>query len=215
MSIEEEVELLLSAYTEDEVIVDRTSDGSTSVHYHYEGDEITFILPDTYPETCISSISISCRDLGKATALRLKLELLDRSKRSTGEPSLFNIISDYVNIRSNIIEQLQHESAAPTAGDVNYGTDNIFKINASSPAVEIKSTISRCLIHFHHIMADGKKAFIKEEAEVLDLGGVWCSGFPGCIVVEGRKENVDIYVKGLKGLRWQVRVSPSFSLLKA
>ena len=223
MNFEEECELLLSAYTPEEVrIVNASASASTSsslsvVHYRVYRDEVSFFIPVGYPtDANITSISISCQDLSKVEAESLRLELLRKCQKPIGEPSLFDTISDYVNTKAAIVELHRKKSSSSSSSSSSNsgisdgsssGGDVIF--NIEQPLDHCKSrtddaSFSRCLIHFHHIMAEGKKSFIKDEAEDLELSGIWCSGFPGCIVVEGLKENIDLYVKGLKGLRWQV-----------
>lgn len=65
------------------------------------------------------------------------------------------------------------------------------------------SPLMRVLIYFHHIMSSKKKAIIKSKAIEFNLGGVYCTGFPGVIVCEGNQTDVLDYVSCLQNLRWQ------------
>ena len=142
MNIDEEVELLLSAYTPEEIVVERSNDEDTSsfittVHHHYMGDKVTFRVPASYPEATISSISVLCRDLSKTVAELLKVELLEQCKRSLGEPSLFNIISSYVNTRADVIDQYYHQTGTimDPSGCGDCCKDTVFSIDPLSKSV--------------------------------------------------------------------------------
>ena len=159
-----------------------------------EESEITILVPEGYPQTRISSISISCRILSNQEAETVKKVLLKAAERSDGE-EVSSTLFDLIALASSLLTNHQLE-------------DSVYTIASSTVSDEIMeensvSFVDRCLIHFHHIMSGKKKNFIENEAEALELGGVWCDGFPGCIVVEGKREALDEYLKGLRQLRWQ------------
>eukprot|EP01018_Ginkgo_biloba_P004237 Gb_36948 [translate_table: standard] len=63
--------------------------------------------------------------------------------------------------------------------------------------------IKRVLVWFHHIKSLQKRKSILEWSKELNLGGYCKPGFPGIIVIEGEKCEVDTYLKQLQNLRWQ------------
>ena len=63
------------------------------------------------------------------------------------------------------------------------------------------TTVSRRLLWFHHIKAKSKRKDAVAFARELDLGGFSKPGYPGVVVVEGRRENADEYVRRLRALR--------------
>ena len=63
--------------------------------------------------------------------------------------------------------------------------------------------ITRTFIYFHHIKSSQKKKEIIDSANELELYGIWKEGFPGLILCEGMKINIEEYVSRLKRLRWQ------------
>jgi hypothetical protein len=80
--------------------------------------------------------------------------------------------------------------------------------DASAPAAaaaeeEAGSRIARRLIWFHHIKAPSKRRDAKAWAKELALGGFVKPGYPGVILVEGRRDAADEYVDRLKRLRWK------------
>eukprot|EP00468_Gymnochlora_sp_CCMP2014_P003076 CAMPEP_0167758252 /NCGR_PEP_ID=MMETSP0110_2-20121227/10367_1 /TAXON_ID=629695 /ORGANISM="Gymnochlora sp., Strain CCMP2014" /LENGTH=576 /DNA_ID=CAMNT_0007644511 /DNA_START=116 /DNA_END=1842 /DNA_ORIENTATION=+ len=75
--------------------------------------------------------------------------------------------------------------------------------NIDTPKIESPVVLSRMIIYSHHIIASSKRQAVMEEAVNRDLGGMSKIGWPGVIVVEGRKENVKDYFATLKRLRWQ------------
>eukprot|EP00252_Welwitschia_mirabilis_P013882 TRINITY_DN3069_c0_g1_i2.p1 TRINITY_DN3069_c0_g1~~TRINITY_DN3069_c0_g1_i2.p1 ORF type:complete len:203 (+),score=40.48 TRINITY_DN3069_c0_g1_i2:131-739(+) len=83
------------------------------------------------------------------------------------------------------------------------------KRDSSKNSIEATSStcqsfcIKHVLIWFHHIKSLEKRKSILGWAKALNLGGYCKPGFPGIIVVEGEKRDVDVYVKQLQSLRWQ------------
>jgi hypothetical protein len=206
MNFEEELELLQAAYSEEEIEV-RLPESDRAVLYKHKNtdgstDVIQFVVPKGYPtQANITKVSVTCKGLSKLVSEELKRAVLEECTKSVGEPTLFNTITEYANIRADMMEVGTVASSSSSSSSSNGGGGGGGVAGDSYDSSQ--DAIARCLVHFHHIMADSKKAFIKEEASLLDLGGVWCSGFPGCVVVEGLKRDVDEYLKGLRGLRWQ------------
>ena len=63
--------------------------------------------------------------------------------------------------------------------------------------------LARRLIWFHHIKAPSKRRDAVAWARELRLGGFSKPGYPGVVVVEGRREDCEEYVARLKSLSWK------------
>ena len=63
--------------------------------------------------------------------------------------------------------------------------------------------LARRLIWFHHIKAPSKRRDAVAWARELRLGGFSKPGYPGVVVVEGRREDCEEYVIRLKSLSWK------------
>ena len=63
--------------------------------------------------------------------------------------------------------------------------------------------LGRRLVYSHHIIADEKRAAIRQEALDLQLGGCVKHGWPGIIVVEGAEADCVEYVRRIQRFRWQ------------
>merc|ERR1712146_664159 len=72
--------------------------------------------------------------------------------------------------------------------------------NRSEPEAPV---LGRRLVYSHHIIADEKRAAIRQEALDLQLGGCVKHGWPGIIDVEGAEANCIEYVRRIQRFRWQ------------
>ncbi|CDU19024.1 RWD domain-containing protein, putative [Plasmodium yoelii] len=66
-----------------------------------------------------------------------------------------------------------------------------------------KRILARRLCYSHHILSQVKRACIIKWARELKIGGYSKIGYPGIIICEGPKEEVDFYVNSLNKLRWK------------
>ncbi|CAD2095728.1 RWD domain-containing protein, putative [Plasmodium vinckei brucechwatti] len=66
-----------------------------------------------------------------------------------------------------------------------------------------KRVLARRLCYSHHILSQVKRSCIIKWARELKIGGYSKIGYPGIIVCEGPKEEVDFYVNSLNKLRWK------------
>ena len=76
--------------------------------------------------------------------------------------------------------------------------------NRTSGEEEASDAILRTAVFYsHHLIARSKRALIKSLSGELDLSGLTLVGWPGAIVVEGTKTNIDLFEKELKRQNWK------------
>lgn len=95
-------------------------------------------------------------------------------------------------------------AALDIANEMNVNDTNM--TNQVDTTIKSSNNLMRVLIYFHHIMSSKKKATIKSKAIEFNLGGVYCTGFPGIIVCEGDQRDILDYISCLQNLRWQKMV---------
>lgn len=127
-----------------------------------------------------------------------------------------NSLLDWVHARTVVggeylLELLQYaaEVADDVAADAIRDADaHVTSVSGvSAGEAETSPRLSYRVIHSHHIIAKGKRTLLSDLARELDIGGYVKVGWPGAIVVEGTKENVDAYVQEILRLSWkQIRV---------
>ena len=79
-------------------------------------------------------------------------------------------------------------------------------IESSSDAIEHSKespALKVTLLWTHHLLSTAKRKFIVSRSAELCLCGLSKPGYPGVILVEGPLDSVDMFVRELKGLRWQ------------
>jgi len=64
------------------------------------------------------------------------------------------------------------------------------------------SPIARTLLRSHHLLSTQKRKSILTWSSELSLWGISKVGYPGIIIVEGRKEDVEEFERRIKGLNW-------------
>ncbi|VWU48649.1 conserved protein, unknown function [Hepatocystis sp. ex Piliocolobus tephrosceles] len=67
----------------------------------------------------------------------------------------------------------------------------------------VKKILARRLCYSHHILSYVKRTYIIKWAKELKIGGYSKIGYPGIIICEGGKNEVDFYVNSLNKLRWK------------
>lgn len=159
-----------------------------------------------FPETVTLSLVLTIGTREAERALKSSL-LASYAAMKLEERSLFTLVSE----AAALLQDMQDDSGASASASTSVFTadhsDAAIAIAAPTheptPAPPPQEEMLVCLIYFHHIMADGKKRFIAEESRHLCVGGVWVSGFPGCVVCEGLRANTEEFIAGLKSLNWQ------------
>ncbi|CAA9988985.1 conserved protein, unknown function [Plasmodium knowlesi strain H] len=66
-----------------------------------------------------------------------------------------------------------------------------------------RRVLARRLCYSHHILSLVKRTYIIKWAKDLKIGGYSKIGYPGIIICEGPKEEVDFYINSLNKLRWK------------
>ncbi|ANQ08976.1 Uncharacterized protein PCOAH_00033370 [Plasmodium coatneyi] len=66
-----------------------------------------------------------------------------------------------------------------------------------------RRVLARRLCYSHHILSLVKRTYIIKWARDLKIGGYSKIGYPGIIICEGPKEEVDFYINSLNKLRWK------------
>jgi hypothetical protein len=81
----------------------------------------------------------------------------------------------------------------------------LFSADQAAPP-EISSakaqSISRTLLRTHHLLSTQKRKSILNWCSELQLWGISKVGYPGVIIVEGRKNDVDEFERRIKSLNW-------------
>ncbi|GAW81697.1 hypothetical protein, conserved [Plasmodium gonderi] len=66
-----------------------------------------------------------------------------------------------------------------------------------------RKVLARRLCYSHHILSLVKRTYIIKWAKELKIGGYSKIGYPGIIICEGSKDEVDFYINSLNKLRWK------------
>lgn len=205
-----ELELLEAAFV-DQIEVCRCS--LSVVLRSSEWGSVTFGV-SAFPETVTLSFVLTIGTREAERALKSSL-LASYAALELEERSLFTLVSEAAALLQDMQDNDSGASASASASTAASASASVFAADSSDAATALATPthepVSRppqeemlvCLIYFHHIMADGKKRFIAEESRHLGVGGVWVSGFPGCVVCEGLRANTEEFIAGLKSLNWQ------------
>jgi hypothetical protein len=201
--LDSELELLEAAFA-DQIEVCRCS---LNVVLRSDWGSVTFGF-SAFPETVTLSLMLTIGTREAERALKSSL-LASYAAIKLEERSLFTLVSE----AAALLQDMQDDSGASVSVSASA---SVFAADHSDAAIAIAAPAHEptpapppqeemlvCLIYFHHIMADGKKRFIAEESRHLGVGGVWVSGFPGCVVCEGLRANTEEFIAGLKSLNWQ------------
>jgi hypothetical protein len=149
-----------------------------------------------------STIVIRLPPLYPDEALRFEIHSLElsRSKESSLKQALHEIIQ--LNYGADCCFELVQEacgyciSNASTNADAHGGSQDKLDTDSSYK-------IAQFLIYFHHIKSPIKMRHIEEEAENLQLGGLWKKDFPGIVIIEGDYRDTLEWVRRIQQLRWQ------------
>ncbi|GAA6059367.1 hypothetical protein JCM10212_003265 [Sporobolomyces blumeae] len=103
--------------------------------------------------------------------------------------TLFTLLKEYVAEHPLVTTALTTDDEAPPSQP---------EPKRAGP-IQLKTT----LIWSHHLLATSKRKDIVSWSTELLLWGISKPGYPGVIVVEGEKENVDEFVHRIKQLQWK------------
>ncbi|PSK33518.1 hypothetical protein B9Z65_7405 [Elsinoe australis] len=147
-------------------------------------------LPTTYPSTTKPTAYLQCAAT-TPTSTRKSARAILSDILAALDPGT-EILDILVQDLSSRLESLS-ASAAPTDHPCSTQDD----------ATKKPQKIKRLLIWSHHLLATSKRKDIIAWSRELHLSGFSRPGYPGAIVVEGDKDNVDEFETRIKALRWQ------------
>ncbi len=190
--------------------IDTTSSASIPV-------ELVLTLPPSYPtdETAILEVDASLsntRDVGAKSTKKISasnrksaidaLPHLLQSCRtvateSAGSESVFLVLS---HAETWIEEEWPKYCLESDDNDTSTATQSttLHRID--------RNILGRKLIFSHHIIAKSKRKAIGDLAKEYKLGGYFKIGWPGIIVIEGRKEDCQSFYDEIRTMRWQYLV---------
>eukprot|EP01025_Chloroclados_australasicus_P050218 TRINITY_DN5749_c0_g1_i1.p1 TRINITY_DN5749_c0_g1~~TRINITY_DN5749_c0_g1_i1.p1 ORF type:complete len:288 (-),score=39.19 TRINITY_DN5749_c0_g1_i1:313-1176(-) len=152
---------------------------------------LRFDLPNSYPDTP-PHLAVEC-STDNATFQTLTQTVQETAQQWTGEECLLACVESLREKASEIMEKNLAEE------EQQQHQQQLMISNSHSQ----REQISICLIWFHHIRNPNKKKNVQNWANELELGGYCKPGWPGVIIAEGYKQNVDEYIKRLRALSWQ------------
>ncbi|XP_057820088.2 uncharacterized protein LOC131033001 isoform X1 [Cryptomeria japonica] len=151
---------------------------------------VGFSMPRGYPEEQPVNVTVNC--VGEVS--RSEHEVINVGAREVAH----ELIGQEAVLQ--VLQRVQDMSLKKSNETIGKSSGNI---DGSISSVHRLSHIKRVVIWFHHIKSLQKRKSILEWGKELNLGGYCKPGFPGIIIVEGEKCDVDTYVKQLQNLRWQ------------
>ncbi|WKX98729.1 hypothetical protein Q1695_013981 [Nippostrongylus brasiliensis] len=190
----EEMELLRSMYSPDELVFARLSEDSESIQatsftlraaVDNKEVDVEFRMPSGYP----------CRE---------RLEVFVRGKQNSALSNQIN-----ADLRCWMSEQ---PLGVPLVSDVvswileNFSKYADYQLCAKTPAPAPQLTdekYARLYILSHHLLSTIKRANIIQMAKELDLSGFSTPGRPAAIVVEGKSLACDEFWKTVKSWQWK------------
>ena len=182
-SIQDELDLVRAAFTEQEVFVDPCSKEFVVICSSFTS--ITFYIPQNYPTIDTLRLSINSSELQKAFVDRWSDDL---RLFVTGSNTCFDIVQYVLTTYPTMIEQQVASSNSASCSNS--------KCDQASKNIKLMQV----LIYFHHIKSPMKKKEIVDSAHELDVGGLWKEGFPGVIIAEGKLDDVQEYISRLQKL---------------
>eukprot|EP00252_Welwitschia_mirabilis_P013881 TRINITY_DN3069_c0_g1_i1.p1 TRINITY_DN3069_c0_g1~~TRINITY_DN3069_c0_g1_i1.p1 ORF type:complete len:290 (+),score=56.71 TRINITY_DN3069_c0_g1_i1:131-1000(+) len=146
-------------------------------------------MPHGYPETEPLNVIVRCGGgISRAEHDAINRQAREVACNLIGQESVLEVVNKVQEVAFNASNRKRDSSKN--------------SIEATSSTCQ-SFCIKHVLIWFHHIKSLEKRKSILGWAKALNLGGYCKPGFPGIIVVEGEKRDVDVYVKQLQSLRWQ------------
>lgn len=149
---------------------------------------LKIFVPWNYPEEALKVVSLEGSLINaEMRNLKYKLSLLVEENPQCNSMEICQAALDYLHDYCNEIdnlEKIQHQ--------MNYSMINIQQIK-----------IVRCLIYYHHIRSEMKRAYIRECAHALQLSCICKIGYPGIVVIEGWEYHVLEFIRCVQRLRWK------------
>ncbi|CAG9477708.1 conserved Plasmodium protein, unknown function [Plasmodium vivax] len=226
-----ELEALKLIYVKDkELAIQNENDEKrdTIIHMHLNDENIsdnvinlTFELPKDYPLKSFLLININVKNFTPDMNNYVNQEVYkDMPNYIAHENSILSIIYRI----NELVENIQNRKE--TLVDQSYSSSEEREENAEEEAFDSskdqlikdhvtflycsgmtysqhRRVLARRLCYSHHILSLVKRTCIIKWAKELKIGGYSKIGYPGIIICEGPKEEVDFYINSLNKLRWK------------
>lgn len=149
---------------------------------------LPFTLPASYPSNGQPIVGVSAQHVsnGQLQSLQAALNTILDSLSSSTEERLLQIIESFREHVRTTLTQPAIEAIDP-------------KATAKAEATPVSPTVV-VLIWFHHLLSTTKRKAIKS---LESLCGISKPGYPGILVLQGRKPALDEAITELKSMRWQ------------
>uniref|UniRef100_A0A7R9VXZ6 Uncharacterized protein n=1 Tax=Chlamydomonas euryale TaxID=1486919 RepID=A0A7R9VXZ6_9CHLO len=168
------------------------------VWLHGSPVSLRFTLPHRYPDGDVAQLSVQCagpREVFESLGTAVR----DAARDAAGTECLLLAVSSLKE------EAERHGSAAGPRPSHQPALPSACPVAASAapPDAHPAVTLVRTIIWFHHIKSPAKRRFIVDSARALGVHGMMKPGFPGLVVAEGRADDVEDFVRGVRALSWQ------------
>lgn len=150
---------------------------------------LKFGLPMGYPQ---EKASIDATSLGsRLNAERESLVVAAREALTGESATLYDAVVAANDVLADLAEEAETSSAVVEAS-----------IERETVVVD-PCRLSRKLVYSHHIIADSKRAGLKELSLALGVTALVKIGWPGVIVLEGERTAVEAFVCVIQRWRWK------------
>ncbi|CAC9699164.1 conserved protein, unknown function [Plasmodium sp. DRC-Itaito] len=185
----------------------------------------TFELPKDYPLGSISIINVTVKNFTPDTNNYINEEVYKYLQKYNEQRECILAVIYKVN---EIIENIQYKQepgekslSSSTEGKSDLDQEQTFnewnnkskqkkegiicfpELNYNMSFSKHPKILARRLCYSHHILSLVKRSCIIKWAKELKIGGYSKIGYPGIIICEGRKEEVDFYINSLNKLKWK------------
>lgn len=189
-TLDGELELAHAAFPDWTIEVPPQSSSVLHVTVNGGDFEIRLHFPPDYPACpCAATVyRAATATRAEEKSLLDSLIAIATSTAARKEPALFDVLQTVDAFRIDTAARRAEGETPPTP---------------SRDAPRRPPCVVRQLIYSHHIIAAEKRAAIATFARELELGGLVKHGWPGLIVVEGDRDDVEEYVRRLRRFRWK------------
>ncbi|SOS80662.1 conserved protein, unknown function [Plasmodium sp. gorilla clade G1] len=185
-----------------------------------------FELPKDYPLGSISIINVTVKNFTPDTNNYINEEVYRYLQRYNEQrecilPVIYKVNEIIENIIQYKEEPEEKSLSSSTEGKSDFDQEQTFnewdnknkqrkadivcfpELSYSMNFSKRPNILARRLCYSHHILSLVKRSCIIKWAKQLKIGGYSKIGYPGIIVCEGPKDEVDFYINSLNKLRWK------------
>ncbi|CRG93914.1 conserved Plasmodium protein, unknown function [Plasmodium gallinaceum] len=173
---------------------------------------LTFELPKDYPLNSFLIINICVKNFSTDMNNYINDQIYKYIQNYFEQECILHIIYKVNELVENIQNKKEVIDNSDSSSDEKIGKDdknsqelinNIPLLYYKMPYSHQSRILSRRLCYSHHILSLIKRSYILKWAKELNIGGYSKIGYPGIIICEGPKEEVDFYINSLNKLRWK------------